>query len=110
MGKPRLPENSALIITTLLVVRILSAFYNLIYDCDETYNYWEIGHYLIFKNGYMTWEYSPLYALRSYFYLWCNILPSFIVSFIISNELFLFYMTRLFIVLFGVFCELNFCM
>lgn len=110
MGKPRLPENSSLLITILILVRTSSAFYNLIYDCDETYNYWEIGHYLIYKNGYLTWEYSPQFALRSYFYLWTYIWPSFILSFIVSNEVILFYLTRVAIACFGVFCELYFCM
>lgn len=110
MGRPRLPDNSSNLVVSLLCVRIISAFYNLIYDCDETYNYWEIGHYLIFKNGYVTWEYSPQYALRSYLYIWFYVMPSFIVSFLTSNEKILFYLTRLIISLFGVFCELNFCM
>lgn len=109
MGKPRLPENSAALITLLIVVRISSALYNLIYDCDETYNYWEISHYLIYKNGYVTWEYSPQYALRSYFYLWTYIWPSFILSFLISNEIILFYFTRIAIACLGIFCELYFC-
>lgn len=110
MGKPRLPENSSLLISLLIFVRVSSAFYNLIYDCDETYNYWEIGHYLIYGNGYITWEYSPLYALRSYFYIWTYIWPSFILSFLVSNEVILFYFTRIAIACFGVFCELYFCM
>ena len=40
-----------------------------IMDCDETYNYWEVVHYLLYKNGYQTWEYSNEYALRTYAYL-----------------------------------------
>lgn len=109
MGKPRLPENSTLLISILIIVRISSAFYNLIYDCDETFNYWEISHYLIYKNGYLTWEYSPQFALRSYFYLWTYIWPSFILSFVTSNEAILFYFTRVAIACLGIFCELYFC-
>ncbi|KAK4536851.1 hypothetical protein CDCA_CDCA10G2876 [Cyanidium caldarium] len=38
-------------------------------DCDETFNYWEPLHFLLFGSGFQTWEYSPVYALRSYAYL-----------------------------------------
>ena len=59
-------------------------------DCDETFNYWEPLHYLIYGNffflsknlnfcqifffkflgkGFQTWEYDPQYGLRSYFYI-----------------------------------------
>lgn len=110
MGKPRLPENSHVLISLLIFVRVSSAFYNVIYDCDETYNYWEIAHYLIYKVGYITWEYSPLYALRSYYYLWTYMIPSFVLSFLVSNEVILFYLTRVIIACFGIFCELYFCM
>lgn len=30
---------------------------------------WEPVHYLIYGTGLQTWEYSPLYTLRSYAYL-----------------------------------------
>jgi alpha-1,2-mannosyltransferase len=33
------------------------------------YNYWEPLHYLVNGKGFQTWEYSPIYAIRSYFYL-----------------------------------------
>lgn len=36
----------------------------------ESYNYWEPTHWLLYGTGMQTWEYSPLYALRSYLYLW----------------------------------------
>ena len=38
-------------------------------DCDEVYNYWEPLHYLLYGNGFQTWEYSNEYALRTYAYL-----------------------------------------
>lgn len=53
----------------LLVPRLFSAFFNLIHDCDETYNYWEPLHYLLYGEGFQTWEYSPDFALRSYLYV-----------------------------------------
>lgn len=48
---------------------ILSAVYAPIQDCDETYNYWEPAHYLAHGYGRQTWEYSPDYAIRSWFYI-----------------------------------------
>ncbi|RLN57329.1 hypothetical protein BBJ28_00005094, partial [Nothophytophthora sp. Chile5] len=46
-----------------------SALVNPIADCDETFNYWEPLHFLLYGFGFQTWEYSPVYALRSYAYL-----------------------------------------
>ena len=41
-----------------------------IMDCDETFNYWEIVHFLLFQdNSFQTWEYSNEFALRTYAYL-----------------------------------------
>ena len=57
----------------LLPVRLLSAFYTPVQDCDETFNYWEPTHFLLHGYGLQTWEYSPAYALRSYFYLWLHV-------------------------------------
>lgn len=53
----------------LLISRYLSAKSNLIHDCDEVFNYWEPLHYLLYKSGFQTWEYSSEFALRSYLYL-----------------------------------------
>lgn len=39
------------------------------------FNYWEPLHYLAKGKGFQTWEYSPDYAIRSYFYLVFNSLP-----------------------------------
>ena len=38
-------------------------------DTDEVFGYWEPLHYLQFNKGMQTWEYSPLYAIRSYTFL-----------------------------------------
>ncbi|WVZ00771.1 hypothetical protein V8G54_026840 [Vigna mungo] len=50
-------------------LRYMSATSNIIHDCDEVFNYWEPLHYLLYKTGFQTWEYSSQYALRSYLYL-----------------------------------------
>ncbi|KAI9908261.1 hypothetical protein PsorP6_002802 [Peronosclerospora sorghi] len=55
--------------SVLIIPRAVSALFSPIADCDETFNYWEPLHYLLYGFGFQTWEYSPLYALRSYVYL-----------------------------------------
>ena len=38
-------------------IRCVGAVVNIIDDCDETYNYWEPSHYLLYGRGMQTWEY-----------------------------------------------------
>ena len=65
-----------------LFTNIFSALFNGINDCDETYNYWEPLHHLLFpsKTSFKTWEYDSKYALRSWFYLFLHSLPIYIHS------------------------------
>jgi alpha-1,2-mannosyltransferase len=56
-------------VSLLVLPRMASALLNPIADCDETFNYWEPLHFLLHGFGFQTWEYSPVYALRSYLYL-----------------------------------------
>ena len=49
-------------------VRLVCALVAPISDCDETFNYWEPTHYLLYGRGLQTWEYSRR-TLRSYLYL-----------------------------------------
>ncbi|KAG6755222.1 hypothetical protein POTOM_041040 [Populus tomentosa] len=51
------------------MLRCLSATSNIIHDCDEVFNYWEPLHFLLYKSGFQTWEYSSQFALRSYLYI-----------------------------------------
>lgn len=53
----------------LLATRLHAAFYAIIPDCDEVYNYWEPLNFLTRFFGKQTWEYSPEFAIRSYAYL-----------------------------------------
>ncbi|KAF8024155.1 hypothetical protein BT93_F1370 [Corymbia citriodora subsp. variegata] len=53
----------------LAFLRYMSATSNIIHDCDEVFNYWEPLHYLLYKSGFQTWEYSSQFALRSYLYI-----------------------------------------
>ena len=59
----------------LLTLRTVSVCLNLVWDCDETYNYWEPLHFILFGDGFQTWEYSPAYSLRSYLYIFLHAIP-----------------------------------
>ncbi|KAL8505723.1 hypothetical protein ACS0TY_016804 [Phlomoides rotata] len=73
------PENSTgdgdrglgwfLPLVSLGMFRYMSASSNIIHDCDEVFNYWEPLHFLLYKTGFQTWEYSSEFALRSYLYI-----------------------------------------
>ncbi|CAG9782679.1 unnamed protein product [Diatraea saccharalis] len=76
--------GGAVALGLLLTARLLSAYYGHISDCDETYNYWEPLHYLVYGNGLQTWEYSPAYAIRSYAPLWLFAVPAKILSSVMS--------------------------
>lgn len=90
----------------LIIFRFISALYNNINDCDETYNYWEPAHYLMHGSGFQTWEYSPVYAIRSYAYILIHILPLFLIGTI--NKIVQFYTLRLLLALVSCFCEIYF--
>jgi alpha-1,2-mannosyltransferase len=38
-------------------------------DAATVFNYWEPTHYLVHASGFQTWEYSPVYAIRSWAYI-----------------------------------------
>jgi len=79
----------------ILSIRIGSAVWSGISDCDETYNYWEPTHHLIYGQGMQTWEYDPKYALRSYLYLMVHAVPGWIYTKVFSpNPVQVFYFTR----------------
>lgn len=72
-------ESSALAYTLLafnVLMRLYLTLFMIISDCDETFNYWEPLNLLVRGFGKETWEYSPVYAIRSYAYL----IPYYIVS------------------------------
>lgn len=79
----------------LLTARFCSAIWSYISDCDETYNYWEPSHYLLYGTGQQTWEYSPEFALRSYTYLLIHMLPAKLYCYVFEpNPVFVFYFVR----------------
>lgn len=69
------PTLAQLFFPTLLAVRLVSARLNTIHDCDETYNFLEPLHFLLYGSGLQTWEHSPQFALRSYLYLLLHAMP-----------------------------------
>ncbi|KAK3748629.1 hypothetical protein QZH41_016680, partial [Actinostola sp. cb2023] len=79
----------------LLSTRFCSAFLSNISDCDETFNYWEPTHYLLYGTGFQTWEYSPQFAIRSYGYILLNALPGFVQVYLLkANKVLVFYFLR----------------
>lgn len=63
------PNNSSQIFMLIFGIRFFGAMSNLIYDCDEVFNFFEPLHYLVSGFGFQTWEHSSEFALRSYLYL-----------------------------------------
>lgn len=93
----------------LISARFCAAVYSHITDCDETYNFWEPSHYVIFGSGFQTWEYAPRYALRSYSYLLFNIAPTMLYKQIFApNKILLFYFQRCWLALICSACEFYF--
>ena len=75
-----------------LLLFIFLAFWSSISDCDETYNYWEPMHYLIYGKGFQTWEYAPQYGLRSYAYILLHTVPAWFYAQVLQpNQMYVFY-------------------
>ncbi|ESL10089.1 hypothetical protein TRSC58_02182 [Trypanosoma rangeli SC58] len=48
-------------------------------DCDETFNFVEPMHQLLYGSGLQTWENCPRYALRSWLFAWVYASPALLV-------------------------------
>lgn len=72
----KLSPDPGIVLKAFLSARLCAAIWSHITDCDETYNFWEPLHYLVYGNGMQTWEYSPKYALRSYTYILFHAVPA----------------------------------
>ncbi|KAG8052980.1 hypothetical protein GUJ93_ZPchr0001g30992 [Zizania palustris] len=80
------------------LLRHMSASSNLIHDCDEVFNYWEPLHFLLYRSGFQTWEYSSSFALRSYLYLFIHGLLAGPASLIFGeHKVRVFYSVRIFL-------------
>jgi len=94
-------------------MRLFSALVStsFLYDCDETFNYWEPTHFLVYGNGFQTWEYSPAYGLRSYAYILIQAIPAKLLQFIFpNNKIFVFFGVRCFLALISSICETYLCL
>ncbi|XP_042656399.1 alpha-1,2-mannosyltransferase ALG9 isoform X1 [Tyto alba] len=107
-GQVWAPEGSTAF-RCLISARFCAALLSNISDCDETFNYWEPTHYLIYGKGFQTWEYSPAYAIRSYAYLWLHALPALFHARVLqTNKVLIFYFLRCFLAFLSCICELYF--
>lgn len=79
------------------MLRYMSATTNIVHDCDEVFNYWEPLHFLLYKSGFQTWEYSAQYALRSYLYIIFHAIVGGPASFLFEDKVRVFYAVRLFL-------------
>ena len=92
----------------LLAVRLLAAAFSPIMDCDETYNYWEPLHYVLYGSGQQTWEYAPQYALRSWTYIELHAVMARLAAGSLEKPL-VFFAVRQGLAVTCATCELAFC-
>ena len=59
---------------------LVSTAWNVLLDCDETFNYWEPLHYLTYGYGLKPWEYDSKYALRPYAFLYILWIPCLVMK------------------------------
>lgn len=96
-------ENKLALFGLFSLINLLASTVNHIDDTDETYGYWEPLHYLIFgTHGMQTWEYSTQFALRTYAFIWPNVLLCKVISIVLGplTKKMTFYAIRM---MFGVF-------
>ncbi|KAF9928375.1 mannosyltransferase [Linnemannia zychae] len=90
----------------IFLVRALAATYSNISDCDEVFNFWEPMHYLQYGSGLETWEYSPVYAIRSWAYILLHALAAEITRLAMSaNRLQVFFVVRIILGAVSAHCE-----
>ncbi|KAI8049468.1 Alg9-like mannosyltransferase family-domain-containing protein [Syncephalis plumigaleata] len=92
----------------LCIVRLYTALKATIPDCDEVYNYWEPTHYLQYGSGLQTWEYSPVYAIRSWAYIGLHALLGRAMTLLARNKIQVFYAIRFALVVMCAACEATF--
>jgi alpha-1,2-mannosyltransferase len=89
------------IFLALLLVRLSAARWSLISDCDESYNYWEALHLVLFgqdgdtaTKSFKTWEYDPKFAIRSWAYILPHAAIGWLVKALGASKLQVFYGIR----------------
>jgi len=90
-----------------LSIRTLSALFSIsfISDVDEVMNYWEPTHFLTYGSGFQTWEYSPVYALRSYGYIGLHSAIASFFSNFTNDKIIVFYLVRVALAFLCTCCE-----
>ena len=79
-------------------------------QCDETFNYWEPVHYVLYGSGFQTWEYAPQYAFRSYGYVGIHAFIGLAVGGAWgADKVAVFMRSRAVLALFCALCEAWFC-
>ncbi|KAJ6094070.1 hypothetical protein N7467_002915 [Penicillium canescens] len=78
-----------------LVANGLAALFSPIQDCDEVFNFWEPTHYLQHGYGLQTWEYSPVYSIRSWLYVSLHAAVGKLGSMVVHSKTAEFYTIRL---------------
>ncbi|KAL3475910.1 hypothetical protein BJX99DRAFT_247236 [Aspergillus californicus] len=106
--KPRpspfyLPLNIALYVC--VISNGIAAFLAPIQDCDEVFNFWEPTHYLDHGYGLQTWEYSPVYSIRSWLYISIHGIVGKVGSFALGRKSSEFYMIRFFLAMICATCQ-----
>ncbi|RAL17081.1 dolichyl-P-Man:Man(6)GlcNAc(2)-PP-dolichol alpha-1,2-mannosyltransferase [Aspergillus homomorphus CBS 101889] len=98
-----LPLNVALYLC--LIANVLAALYAPIQDCDEVFNFWEPAHYLGHGYGLQTWEYSPVYSIRSWLYISAHAFIGKLSSFAVKDKASEFYAIRIFLAIVSSACQ-----
>ncbi len=76
-------------------VRLTAGMCSSVADCDETFNYWEPAHFMLYGSGFQTWEYSPQFALRSYLYVLVHAAPAWVFDRLAQpHRVYVFYFLR----------------
>ncbi|KAJ6120853.1 GPI mannosyltransferase [Penicillium sp. IBT 18751x] len=98
-----LPLNVALYLC--LVANGLAAFFSPIQDCDEVFNFWEPAHYLDHGYGLQTWEYSPVYSIRSWLYVSLHAVVGKLASLMVHTKAAEFYTIRVILAIVCAACQ-----
>ncbi|KAL4806599.1 Alg9-like mannosyltransferase family-domain-containing protein [Aspergillus unguis] len=98
-----LPLNITLYVC--VISNAIAAFLAPIQDCDEVFNFWEPTHYLDHGYGLQTWEYSPVYSIRSWLYISIHGLVGRIGSAVLSKKSSEFYFIRFFLAMMCAACQ-----
>ncbi|KAH8426317.1 dolichyl-P-Man:Man(6)GlcNAc(2)-PP-dolichol alpha-1,2-mannosyltransferase [Aspergillus melleus] len=88
-----------------LISNGIAAFLAPIQDCDEVFNFWEPTHYIDHGYGLQTWEYSPVYSIRSWLYITIHAFVGKLGSFVVGSKRAEFYAIRVFLALFCAACQ-----